>query len=439
VYRTYVRHGQRATPTDVRVVEAAVLSAAIRHPDIEDDLLGFLRDLLLLRVPGEDEEGLALRFQQLSGPVMAKAVEDTAFYRWVPVTWRNEVGGDPGRTPIGLDAFHSWCATAHQDRPAALLATSTHDTKRSEDVRARLSVLAEDPAGWASAVTRWRERNAEVRQAPPPDRSTEWLLYQTLVGAWPIDAERLKAYMAKATHEAKVHTSWTDPDVYYDEALAAYIDELLADDSFVADVEAFVDGLRRPGWAAALTMKLVTLTAPGVPDLYQGSEVWDLSLVDPDNRRPVDYGHRRALLASVVQPSTGGAATRWAAESGDGATKLAVVHAALTVRAERPAVFGPGREGRYEPLAGAGPAAPHLLGFVRGGEVATLATRAWSVLACDGGWRDTTVTLPDGRWTDRLSGSGSAPGPVWDGGSPLPLAEVLAAMPVALLVREAAQ
>ena len=425
VYRTYVREGHPPTETDVRLLDAAVLSAGIRHPDLDDELLGFLRDLLLLRVPGDAEREVALRFQQLSGPVMAKAVEDTAFYRWVPASWRNEVGGDPGRPPTGADEFHRRCARTQALHPATLLGTSTHDTKRSEDVRARLSVLADDPAGWVARAARWREHNAAHRDAPPPDRSTEWLLYQTLVGAWPIGAERLKGYMAKATHEAKAHTSWTDPDRYYDDALAAFVDEMLGDAELTADVDEYVAGLRRPGWAVALAQKLLTLTAPGVPDLYQGSECWDLSLVDPDNRRPVDYDAHRRMLAGVADRS---AADAWAGEAGDGATKLAVVRAALAVRAEQPGAFGPGDAGGYEPLRAEGAAADHALGYVRGGRVATVATRFPLRLERDGGWRATTLALPDGAWVDRLSGRRHE--------GVVDCADLLGALPVALLVRE---
>lgn len=422
VYRTYVRAGRPASPDDVEVVENAVRSAAVRHPEIDDELLGFLRDVLLLRVTGPDERELALRFQQVSGPVMAKAVEDTAFYRWVPATWRNEVGGDPGRPPISAEAFHAWCATMQRDHPEALLALSTHDTKRSEDVRARLSVLAELPDLWTAAVERWHKASTSERQTPPPDRSTEWLLYQTVVGAWPIDVERLQAYMAKATREAKLHTSWTDPDEYYDGALAAFAAELLEDPAYVADVEQVVDRLRRPGWTVALAQKLLTMTAPGVPDLYQGSECWDLSLVDPDNRRPVDYERRRHLLRQALSTS---AADLWAAEDGDGATKVAVVRAALEVRGQHPAAFGP--EGSYEPVVAEGRGAEHLLGFIRGGKVLTAVTRTPEVLERDGGWGATTVTLPAGEWVDTLSGRRHH--------GTVPVAELLGAMPVALLVR----
>ncbi len=422
VYRTYVQAGRAADETEIAVVEAAVMSAAVGHPDIDDELLCFIRDLLLLRVPGHDESELALRFQQTSGPVMAKALEDTAFYRWVPTSWRNEVGGDPGRPPGGLGAFHEHNTMVQVAHSQTLLATSTHDTKRSEDVRARLSVLAEQPAAWARVVERWCKANA-ARDAPPPDRSTEWLIYQTLVGAWPVDARRLKQYMAKATREAKLHTSWTDPDEFYDSALESFVDEMLADEAFVSDVEAVVEGLRRPGWSVALSQKLLTLTAPGVPDLYQGSECWDLSLVDPDNRRPVDYPRRRQLLEMVASTD---AATLWDREAGDGATKLALVHAALTVRRESPGSFGPGPAGRYEPVLAEGAAAAHLVGFARGGHVIALATRLPVGLERSGGWQATAIELPPGHWTDRLSGQG------WAGR--VDVRDVLGRLPVALLV-----
>ncbi len=425
VYRTYQRAGEPARPEDVAQVDAAVLAAGIRRQDLDNDLLAFVRDVLLLRVPGTEEEQLALRFQQVSGPVMAKAVEDTVFYRYLPLTWRNEVGGDPGRRGTTIEEFHAALAVAQEERPLALLATSTHDTKRSEDVRARLSVLAEMPEEWEAVVERWRQANVARGTVVPPDRNTEWFLYQSLVGAWPINAERATAYMEKATREAKVHTSWTQPDQYYDESLRRFVEAMLADEELCADVERFVAHIRRPGWTVSLGQKLLTLTAPGVPDLYQGSECWDFSLVDPDNRRPVDYDTRRRLLDRVSSTT---AASCWAGEQGDGATKLAVVHAALMLRAEHPDWYGPTSDGACEPLVATGPAAEHLVGFVRGGHAATAVTR-WPVgLERAGGWRDTTLELPDGDWSDRLSGTS------WKG--TVAVADLLADLPVALLVRQ---
>ncbi|MDQ2723972.1 MAG: malto-oligosyltrehalose synthase [Actinomycetota bacterium] len=423
VYRTYVGAGPPAEPSDVATVESAVLGAGIRDPDIDEELLGFLRDLLLGRIAGRDEVELAQRVQQLTGPVMAKAVEDTAFYRYVPVSWLNEVGGDPGRLGVSLEAFHRANVAAQEHRPQALLATSTHDTKRSEDLRARLSVLAEMPREWEAAVTRWRGHLRKRGSVAPPDGNTEWLAYQSFVGAWPLDAERAVAYLAKATREAKVHTSWTDPDSFYDSQLEQWTRDALGDDEFTSELEEFVTAIRRPGWAVALAQKLATLTAPGVPDIYQGSECWDFSLVDPDNRRPVDYERRRLMLARCAEVT---AVQAWEEEEGSGLTKLAVVQAALAVRGEHPGWFGPGTEGRYQPLEATGSAAGHAIAWCRGGGAISVLTRAATVLDRAGGWGETTLSLPPGRFEDRLGG-GDHEGNVL-------LGDVLAGLPVALLV-----
>ena len=425
VYRTYVRAGEPTGPVDVTTVESAVLSAGIRDPEIDEELLGFLRDLLLGRVAGRDEVELALRVQQLTGPVMAKAVEDTAFYRYVPVNWLNEVGGDPGRLGVSIGAFHRVNAAAQDHRPQALLATSTHDTKRSEDLRARLSVLAEMPRAWEKAVARWRGHHRHRGSVAPPDGNTEWFAYQSLVGAWPLEADRAVAYLAKATREAKVHTSWTDPDSFYDSQLEQWIRDALADDEFTSELDAFVETIRRPGWAVALAQKLATLTAPGIPDIYQGSECWDFSLVDPDNRRPVDYERRRRLLARSAAVT---AVEAWADEEGSGLTKLVVVGAALAVRREHPEWFGPGIDGRYEPLSVTGPTAAHAIAWCRGGGAITVLTRTGTVLDRAGGWGETALSLPPGRFADRLGGG------TWEGN--VLLGEVLTGLPVALLVAE---
>jgi len=422
VYRTYVQVGAPAVPTDVATVEAAVLGAAIRRPDIDDELLTFLRDLLAGRVAGREETELAMRVQQLTGPVMAKAKEDTAFYRYVPLSWLNEVGGDPGRLALSVEEFHRANVHAHERHPEALLALSTHDTKRSEDVRARLSILAEMPLEWEAAVTRWRDHHRHHRAVVPPDANTEWLAYQSIVGAWPIDADRASAYLEKATREAKVHTSWADPDRSYDSSVERWVRDALGDPEFIAEVEAFVATIRRPGWAVSLAQKLATLTAPGIPDLYQGSECWDLSLVDPDNRREVDYGRRRDLLA---RSASSGADSAWAGEDGGGQTKLAVVHAALCLRRRHPEWFGPGQAGRYQALPLSGPASPHGLAWCRGGGAITVVTRTPVTLERRGGWADTTLVLPPGRYVDQLCGG------IWEGN--VALGELLVGLPVALL------
>jgi len=429
-----------ASDRDISVVEAAVLTAGMRHDDLDPDLLGLVRDVLLGRLAGQTETEVALRFQQLTGPVMAKAIEDTAFYRWLALVGRNEVGGDPGRLDDSLDAFHRWAAAAQERHPLGLLALSTHDTKRSEDVRARLSVLAEIPDEWALAIERWWSAWSDVgsgRTAPlPPDRNTAWLIAQTVVGAWPIDGDRLAAYVEKATREAKQHTSWTQSDPVYDEAVAAFARAAVEDGPPLEVLAEVIRTVTGPGRAVALAQKLLTLVGPGVPDLYQGSELWDLSLVDPDNRRPVDYELRRRLLASLRSDAAGRcddatagpgpavAAGAWAAGDDLGVVKLWVVRQCLALRGAHPEWFAGGPAGGWEPVDASGPAAGHLVAVRRGGAVAVV-TRWPLTLERSGGWADTIVELPPGCYTDHLGGGS------WEG--PVPAGALLERLPVALL------
>ena len=420
VYRTYVRAGHsEPSPIDVARVEAAVSRATERRPDVDPSLFDFLRDLLLKRITGPQENEFALRFQQLSGPVMAKGVEDTTFYQFNRLVSLNEVGGNPGRFGTSVEEFHEVNARMARDWPGTLLASSTHDTKRSEDVRARISLLSEIPQEWGAAVTRWAEMNARHKRDGMPDANAEYLLYQVLVGAHPLDVDRAVAFMEKASREAKQHTSWVEPVPAYDEALAAFVRAVLADDSFTAEVATFTAPLIPYGRRTSLAQMLLKLTSPGVPDLYQGTELWDLSLVDPDNRRPVDYDARRRLLAKV-QGATADQVLEW---EDDGAPKLWLAQRALDVRRRLPDCFA---GATYEPLNAAGHRAANVVAYVRGGRVAVIAPRL--VLGLRDGWGDTTVTLPEGRWTDELGGSTADVGEV-------SLAALLSGFPVALLVR----
>jgi (1->4)-alpha-D-glucan 1-alpha-D-glucosylmutase len=420
VYRTYVAPGRPVSGQDAAVIKRAVLEAGIRRPDLDGELLSFVRDVLLLELTGAAESEVALRFQQLTGPAMAKAVEDTAFYRYVPLLSANEVGGSPSSPATSLEEFHAWCERAHARHPYGLLATSTHDTKRSEDVRARLCVLSEMPAAWYRAVQGWRAMNRKNRVAELPDPLTEWLLYQTLVGAWPIEAERVLQYVEKAVREAKLHTSWQQPDQIYEGAISHFTSAVLRSRKFRASLGAFAGEVAVPGRSNSLALKLLTLCAPGVPDLYQGSELWDFSLVDPDNRRPVDYELRARFLAEAQEVPLAADAV--------GLTKLEVVRRALALRAKRPAAFGPGRRGAYQPLVATGPAAEHVVAFGRGGEVACVVTRWQVLLAARGGWRGTVLRLPGGYWRDELSGRS------WEGA--IDLEGLLEKLPVALLAKE---
>jgi (1->4)-alpha-D-glucan 1-alpha-D-glucosylmutase len=422
VYRTYFRAGHRATAADAEHVAAAVATATQRKPDLDAELLRFIGDLITGGYPGARESSFAVRFAQVSAPVMAKGVEDTAFYRYQPLVSLNEVGGDPARFGGGAADFHRAMATAAERWPQTMLTLSTHDTKRSGDVRARVSVLSELPHPWEEAVLRWSERNSRHKQNGWPDRNAEYLFYQSLVGAWPICPGRAATFMQKAAKEAKAHTSWIDPDAGYDDALSAFVTAVLADQGFVADLESFLaeQAIVPRGRVNSLAQTTLMLTCPGVPDLYQGSELWDLSLVDPDNRRPVDYPARRALLHSL----SGATAEAALARDDDGGPKLWLIHRVLSHRRRNPGVYGPGSG--YEPLPVTGPRSAHAVAFTRSGGLVTVIPRLARLPGET--WKDTTVALPAGEWVSVLTGDRA------DGGE-TGVSELLRRFPVAVLAR----
>jgi len=420
VYRTYVRAAEGAVvPSDLAIVERALGSAREARPELDPSAFDFLRDVLLLRVPGELEAELATRFQQLSAPTMAKGVEDTAFYAYVRFVALNEVGGEPVVFGTSLDELHRASTEVQARRPRTLLTTSTHDTKRSADVRARLAVLSEIPEAWAATVERWAKQNEPRWGGFAPDRSVEYLLYQTIVGAWPIESERLVAYLEKACREAKERTSWTQRDAAYEEAVRSFAEGVLADEAFVADLAAFVQQILVAGRSNALLQTLLVLTSPGVPDVYQGTELWDLSLVDPDNRRPVDFARRARLLAELREATVDQVVGR----AEEGLPKLWLVRQALALRARVPEAFD--ARGAYRPLWAAGSRAQHVVAYVRGERVVALGAR-WSMRLA-GDWQGTVIELPSGSWHDVLSGRRQ------EGGS-REIAELLGVLPVALLV-----
>ncbi|GAA3744261.1 (1-_4)-alpha-D-glucan 1-alpha-D-glucosylmutase [Spinactinospora alkalitolerans] len=406
VYRSYLPEGEGHWSEAVR-------RAGERRPDLAGAL-----EFLDARVRADARGELARRIQQTSGMVVAKGTEDTAFYRYTRFVALNEVGGAPERFGVPPEEFHARAAEREASWPRAMTALSTHDTKRSEDVRARLAALAEVPGEFAGAVRRWS------REHGLSEPSLNLLAWQTLVGAWPISAARLRGYLAKAAKEAKLRTSWVDPDPVFEEEVDSWPERVLSDAELSADVAAFADRIRGAGRCNALGQKLVQLTAPGVPDLYQGSELWELSLVDPDNRRPVDFAVRRVLLERLE----GGWLPRVDAT---GAAKMHVVRTALHLRRDRDLTG-------YRPLAAAGPAARHALAFARGAahDVVAVATRLPLGLEASGGWRDTVLPLPSGsgRWSDLLTGRDLAPDSP-DGYTTPRLSELLDRYPVALLLR----
>ncbi|NPD03419.1 malto-oligosyltrehalose synthase [Nocardioides sp. zg-1308] len=347
----------------------------------------------------------ARRFQQTSGMVMAKGVEDCSFYRWSRLTSLNEVGGDPSIFSVGVDTFHDAMAVRQRDWPHAMVTLSTHDTKRGEDVRARITVLAEEPGHWERAL------DELLRLVPVPDPAFGSLLWQAVLGAWTPDhlpdlPERLHGYAEKAMREAGDRTTWTEPDEAYEAAVHAAVDAVFTSDEVREVLVGLAARIDEPAQANSLAAKLLALTIPGVPDVYQGSELWETSLVDPDNRRPVDFEHRAEVLAGTAED--------------DAAAKLHVTCSALTLRRERPELFT-----GYTPVTAAGDGAGHVLAYDRGGAI-TVVTRLPVGLAAAGGWGGTVLDLPEGRWHDvltRLDTDGRLDG-------------LLAVHPVALLVRK---
>lgn len=423
VYRSYLGEGEdEAGAADREVIRRAVETAAARRDDLPGSLLAFLGELLAGDVGGEPERELALRFQQLTGAAMAKGMEDTALYRFNRLVALNEVGGEPDRFGVNPAQFHRACIETLRRWPRTMLATSTHDTKRSEDVRARLAVLSEVPGRWREAVTRWSLRSERHRRDGLPDRAAEYLLYQTLVGAWPIDRLRLTGYLVKAAREAKLHTSWRRPDERYEESLQGMATGILDDPEAIAEIESFVASIAAPALSNSLALKLLALTAPGVPDVYQGTELLDLSLVDPDNRRPVDFAARAKMLDAIAGSPLD--PERLTARPETGAAKLWLVRQALHLRRRRPELYREG--GDYLPVEAAGPRSDHVVAFLRGGAAMTLVPRLTVAVAND--WQGTTVELPAGRWRNLLTGDDPQ-------GGEIPVAGLLRRFPVALLER----
>jgi len=429
VYRAYVTPGQPPSPAAAAAVAAA---AAAARDHLEEHLHPAL-DAVQTAVLGLGEvtghadqraarDELIVRFGQTTGPVLAKGVEDTAFYRWSRLISLNEVGGDPAIFGISPAGFHAAAGRLARRWPATLTTLSTHDTKRQEDVRARLATLAEYPHDWGAkaaewhGLARWLTDGAAAEateRAPEPD--LEYLMWQTLVGAWLIGPERLAEYLDKAMHEAKTRTSWTVRRPGYESAVLGLASAVLGDPDMTAGIASFMARIAPDARVNTLGAKLVQLTMPGVADVYQGCELTGLSLVDPDNRRPVDYQRRRRLLAALEAGPDHA--------TGLDAEKLLVTSRALWLRRDYPEWFG----GSYTPLVPEGPAAEHAFAFARGGHAVTVVTRLPAGLRRRGGWADTEVSLPELHWRDVLTG-------VRHAGLRPPLSELTRRFPVALLI-----
>ena len=481
VYRTYMDPDTgAASATDREVIEHTTREVKRRNPRTDPTIFDFIHDQLLgdttrnpehSRLPTPDSDDaerlqFVARFQQVSGPVMAKGVEDTAFYQYHRLVSLNEVGGDPDVFGLSVASFHRANARRAQSWPYSLLATSTHDSKRSEDVRARINLLSEMPRQWRAAVTRWHRLNVYAKPRldgrPEPDRNDEYLLYQTLVGAWPLEdmddraydqfRERIRAFMLKAAKEAKVNTSWINPNTAYEKALAEFVGAVLdrsQSNAFLDEFRQFQEPLANLGMFNALSQALLKLASPGVADIYQGNEVWDFSLVDPDNRRPVDYKLRRQLLAELDRRSKGDEAA-FAAEllktREDGRIKLYVTHRCLQCRGDCPELL---LSGNYTALRVVGARAGHVCAFARASSTGQTAIAVAPVLiggllrgapepVGDEVWGATKLAVASrlgSRFRNIFTGE-TVETEASNGRAYLPLRRILATFPVALLVSQ---
>jgi (1->4)-alpha-D-glucan 1-alpha-D-glucosylmutase len=421
VYRTYVEPDQPVSEEDEQIVERAIAAAKRRNPAMEESIFNFLRDVLLFRSPQNfDAAGRAaythfiLKFQQTTAPVMAKGLEDTMFYIYNRLSALNEVGGEPQQFGLGVEVFHERNLDRQRDWPTTLLATSTHDTKRSEDVRARMVAISEIPELWRRSLQRWGTANHRwkrmVNDLEAPDANEEYLLYQTLLGTWPMQAngepvavpapdyiERIQAYMTKALKEAKINTSWIQPNEEWDAAMHDFVARILNSSSRNKFLPIFLPAAKeiiRLGAINSLTQSLLKLTSPGVPDIYQGTEIWDYSLVDPDNRRPLNYELRREMLKSLSSATPGELMETWP----DGRIKLFLTKHLLQLRRRHADLF---ERGEYLPLHTSGTFSESCVSFVRRLDdnwIAVIAPRLSSRIGfppIGETWQDTAIQLPE--------------------------------------------
>ena len=460
VYRTYLDFDGRMTHIGRRYLDEAIAKSRTTESAIDGSAYDFLHGVLSGEIVSKPRSGLsrsdvmraAMRFQQYTGPVTAKGLEDTAFYRFYRFLALNEVGGHPTTFGRTLDEFHEANVERARDWPHAMLTTSTHDTKRGEDARARLAVLSEMPDAWAEAAKAWGHtlspRPADADPERQPDRNDEYAFLQMFVGSCPMEllgadkpdpatvasfAERLKAAMTKALREAKVHSTWADPNEAYESATLAFIDRALTGEkaqAFLAAALPFVRRVARLGVENSLVQTALKLTIPGMPDLYQGTEFWDFSMVDPDNRRPVDFAARAAALDVVLadfERDRAGSFARALHEWHGGAVKLALTTALLAVRRDAPSLFA---EGDYVPVAARGPEADAICAFTRhqaDSAVLVAVARFPARREAAGFDPDTAMALPDGAWTDALTGR------LFEGGTAA-AADLFSVLPVVVLL-----
>ena len=465
VYRTYIVDAPSAQ--DRRYIEWAVAQARRRSPAADTTIFEFVRRVLLTDTPDDADPSLkerirafAMKVQQFTAPVTAKGVEDTAFYRYHRLVSLNDVGGDPAQFGFTVSAFHGASAERAAHRPHTMLATSTHDNKRSEDVRARINVISELPDEWRRLTRRWqrmnRSKKTPVEERPAPSANDEYLLYQVLIGTFPVEGvrgaaltsycQRIEAYLLKAVREAKLHTSWINPSDAYETAVTGFVRALLTGSGrnlFMKDLRVFVKTIAWFGMLNSVSMALLKLASPGVPDIYQGNETIDLSLVDPDNRRPVDYAARSRMLDALAEldasPDRAKAARSLAASALDGRAKMWLIWRALELRRAQAELF---ELGSYVPLHASGARADHIVAFMRRhgrSSAVAIAGRLWAKLGFEPG----VVPLGEQTWGDTAIDAGALSGALTNiltgetvraEGGRIRVADALASFPGALLV-----
>ena len=458
VYRTYLAPGQAVSDEDRQVIDRAIAAAKRRNPATEESIFNFLRDILLFRFPEnldanarEEHVQFVLKFQQFTGPIMAKGLEDTVFYIYNRLAALNEVGGEPQQFGVSVESFHEKNSERHRNWPATLLATSTHDTKRSEDVRARMLAISEIAETWRRLLPKWRGASRrwkkKIEDADAPDGNEEYLLYQTLLGTWPMSnegaplrtvgpdyIERIQNYMTKALNEAKLNTSWIRPNEEWLSAMRDFVAKILDPaprNKFLPLFLPVANDIARLGAINSLAQTVLKLTSPGVPDIYQGNEIWDFSLVDPDNRRPVDYKVRAEMLSCLSSKTPEQLVQNWP----DGRIKMFVTQRALQFRGEHADLF---QNGDYLPLQAKGPFSECVIAFARRLDrrsvvviVPRLSSRVGFPPIGDR-WKDTAIELPEGfpleRWRQVLTGH-----EFWIKDRAIRMADALSILPVSIL------
>ncbi len=420
IYRTYIQPetGQISDEAKTIVIDA-INFAKNQNPELDSYIFEFISDILTLKLKGDLESEFVRRFQQFTSPVMAKSLEDTVFYIYNPLSSANEVGGDPNDPIVSTRQFYDWCERVSANWPLTMLSSSTHDSKRSEDVRARLNILSEIPDDWEKLTTDWKLRNAKYKTSGFPDLNTEYLFYQTLVGCWPISEERISKYMEKAVREAKTHTNWFLPNVEFESALKKFISEVMTDSDFMKSLSRFLKLISGPGEINSLAQLTLKLTSPGIPDIYQGNEIWDNSLTDPDNRRPIDFKKVMNLFSELKDITSEQALHR----SHEGLTKQYLIKTILNVRKNHSEFNQPDS---FKPAEIIGPAADNVIAFMRGPNVMVIVTRL--TLKLNKKWGSTRLSLPKGHWQDIFTGAFFKTGPN-------KLKELVKNFPVSILIR----